>query len=95
MNASRGYRLLRFIATLLKVVAFLLLIAGVIGLVAGLGAAGGLGPNGALLGNLIRAGSWMMPLLAIIGFVQLYAFGSIISLLLDIEETTRAMASQQ
>lgn len=92
---SRRYRLLRVIATVLKVVAVVVLIAGIVGLVAGLGAAGGLGDTApSVLRSIMTAGSWLLPVLAVVWFVQLYAFGSIISLLVDIEETTRTMASQ-
>ena len=91
---SRRYRLLRVIATVLKVVAVVVLIAGIVGVVAGLGAAGGMTAEMGVLKSLLTAGSWLLPVLAVVWFVQLYAFGSIISLLVDIEETTRTMASQ-
>lgn len=95
MNVSRKYGLLRVIATILKVVAWIVLIAGIVGLVAGLGAAGGLGANApTLLKSIMTAGSWVLPLMGIIWFVQLFAFGSIITLLVDIEETTRVMAAE-
>ncbi|OQA45521.1 MAG: hypothetical protein BWY52_01276 [Chloroflexi bacterium ADurb.Bin325] len=94
MNATRKYPLLRVIATVLKVVAWVILIAGIIGLVAGLGAAGGMTAEMGVLKGIFTAGSWALPVLAIIWFVQLYAFGSIIALLIDIEENTRRMASE-
>jgi hypothetical protein len=94
MNVTRRYGLLRVIATILKVLAWVILIAGIVGVVAGLGAAGGMTAEMGVLKGLLTAGSWALPVLAIVWFVQLYAFGSIIALLIDIEENTRLMASE-
>jgi hypothetical protein len=94
MNVTRKYGLLRVIATILKVVAWVILIAGIVGLVAGLGAAGGMSAEMGILKSIFTAGSWVLPVLAIVWFVQLFAFGSIIALLIEIEENTRLMASE-
>ena len=94
MNVTRKYGLLRAIATILKVLAWVVLIAGIVGVVAGLGAAGGMGAEMGVLKSLLTVGSWVLPVLAIVWFIQLFAFGSIIALLIDIEENTRLMASE-
>jgi hypothetical protein len=92
MDVPRRYGLLRVIALILKVVAWVVLVAGIIGLIAGLGAAGNVAEP--TLKSLASLGAWAMPVLAVVWFIQLYAFGSIISLLIDVEENTRAMATQ-
>jgi hypothetical protein len=94
MNVERKYGLLRAIAIILKVLAWIVLIAGIIGLIGGLGAAGRMGAEMGVIKQLAAMGSWVLPVLAIVWFIQLYAFGSIISLLIDVEENTRAMAAQ-
>lgn len=87
MNAPRKYGLVRVIAALLKIAAVVILILGIIALVASL-----------VYGNQLRLPQWLTmggavaaPLVALVTFVQLYAFGSILSLLVRIEENTRAM----
>lgn len=90
MNAPRKYGLVRAIALLLKIVAVVILLIGIAALVASL-----------FYGNQLRLPQWMTlggavgaPLVALVTFVQLYAFGSILSLLVRIEENTRAMLQQ-
>jgi hypothetical protein len=85
MNTSDKYKLLRTIAFILQLLAWLALAVGVIGALIALLA----GIPGALkLVGLVTA------LLVGIGwFVQLYAFGGILSLLADIEENTGLLAA--
>jgi L-asparagine transporter-like permease len=87
MNVPRKYGLVRVIAALLKIVAVLILLAGIAALVASF-----------TYGNQLRLPQWLTlggavaaPIVALATFVQLYAFGSILSLLVKIEENTRAM----
>ena len=87
MNVLRKYGLVRAIAIVLKVIAIIVLLIGIAALVASL-----------IFGNQLALPSWMTlggavaaPLAALLIFVQLYAFGSILSLLVKIEENTRAM----
>jgi protein-S-isoprenylcysteine O-methyltransferase Ste14 len=87
MNVPRKYGLVRAIAIVLKVIAIIVLLIGIAALVASL-----------IFGNQLALPSWMTlggavaaPLAALLIFVQLYAFGSILSLLVKIEENTRAM----
>ena len=87
MNVPHKYGLVRAIAIVLKVLAVIILILGIIGLFGSL-----------FLGSSIALPRWMTlggavgaPLAALLIFVQLYAFGSILSLLVKIEENTRAM----
>jgi len=88
MNASQKYGLVRAIAFILKLLAWLALIAGVLGaIVSGTafsGALQALRPLGVIVG----------PVLGIVWFVQLFAFGSILSLLVDIEENTRQLSAE-
>lgn len=87
MNVPRKYGLVRVIAALLKILAVIILLAGIAMLVASL-----------VYGNRLLLPQWMTlggavagPLVALVMFVQLYAFGSILSLLVKIEENTRGM----
>lgn len=93
MKVERKYGLLRVIALILKVLAWIVLVAGIAGLIGGLGAAGRMGAELGVIKQMTAAGAWVLPVLAIVWFIQLYAFGSIISLLIDVEENTRAMAA--
>ena len=91
MNVPRKYGLVRAIAILLKVVAVIILIIGILALIASLAYGGRIAlPRWMSLGGAVAA-----PLAALIVFVQLYAFGSILSLLVKIEENTRAMIPPQ
>lgn len=88
MNASNKYGLVKAIAFILKLLAWLALIAGVLAaVVSGVGGGGG-GP----LAALRSVGLIVGPVVGIIWFVQLFAFGSILSLLVDIEENTRVLS---
>jgi hypothetical protein len=93
MNAPRKYRVLWVIALILKVLAWVSLgvaIVGALFAVPSLFSAVGRGapwyeilPFGLMLGA---------PIFGIVWFVQLFAFGSILSLLIDIEANTSALA---
>jgi hypothetical protein len=87
MNVPHKYGLVRVIASVLKIVAVLILVVGILALVASIG----YGPRLQLPQWLTLGGAVAAPLVALVTFVQLYAFGSILSLLVKIEENTRAM----
>lgn len=98
MSVPRRYGLLRAVAAVLKVLGVLALLLGLAGMVFSLvngsapadaGAAAAFG----IPAWLPVAGAIVFPLVGLIWFVQLYAFGSILSLLIDIEENTRALAT--
>ena len=89
MNVPRKYGLLRAIGTIMKVLAWIILVVGIVAAIVGLIS---LGSSTGLTRSLAYAGVIGAPLLSIVWFVQLYAFGSILSLLIDIEESTRTMA---
>ncbi len=86
-NVPRKYGLVRFIAVLLKVVAVLILLLGIAAFVASLS----WGNRLPLPQQLMVGGGVGLLVAAIVTFVELYAFGSILSLLVKIEENTRAM----
>jgi hypothetical protein len=87
MNVPRKYGLVRAIAFILKLIAVIVLLIGIAALVGLL-----IGGNQLQLPRwLTLGGSVAAPLAALLIFVQLYAFGSILSLLVRIEENTRAM----
>lgn len=96
MQVPRKYGFLRFVAFILKLLAWLILALGIIGVIAGLvlgfsPSSGGLPvPRWQLLGGAGIA----VVLLSIIWFVQLFAFGSVLSLLIDIEEDTRRLEAR-
>jgi hypothetical protein len=85
MNIPRNYNLLRLIASILKVLAWVALVLAVIGIIVALAAN--------LPGVLKLVGVVTALLVGIGWFVQLYAFGSILALLVDIETNTRMLAS--
>jgi hypothetical protein len=92
MNASRNYGLLRTIAQVLKILAWVALAAGVIGFIIALSTAGRAGNE--LVRALASAGAVAAPVLGVVWFVQLYGFGSVLSLLMDIEQHTSALAAR-
>lgn len=95
MNVPRKYGLLRAIAFILKLLGWVVLLAALIGtilLLTGLG--GSTASDNQILRSLTAVGVIMTPLLGVIWFIQLFAFGSILSLLIDVEENTRALAAQ-
>lgn len=95
MNVPRKYSLLRLIAFILKLLAWVVLVAAAVGfilLLIGLG--GSYDTDNQILRALGAAGLVVTPLLGVVWFIQLFAFGSILSLLIDVEENTRALAAQ-
>ena len=92
MNEPKKYRILSVIALILKILAWVALAGGIIGMIVVSSSAGKL-PDTAR--PLVSAGTWGVLLLGIVWFVQLFAFGSVLSLLMDIEESTREIASRQ
>ncbi|MGQ9492004.1 MAG: hypothetical protein ACUVR4_12520 [Anaerolineae bacterium] len=94
MNVPRKYGLLRAIAFILKLLAWLVLLAGIIGGFAGLLGGSPLARNFNLPEALPIIGGAGLLFLCVVWFVQLFAFGSILSLLIDIEENTRAIAAE-
>jgi hypothetical protein len=94
MNVPRKYPVLRVIALILKILAWVVLAAGLIGMIALLSAGSGLSGADQALRPFTTAGGIGVLLIAILQFVWLYSFGSILSLLVEIEEKTREMASQ-
>jgi hypothetical protein len=87
MNVPRKYGLVRAIAFILKLIAVIVLVAGIISLMGGL-----------VMGNQLPLPRWLAQggglaalVAALLIFIQLYAFGSILSLLVKIEENTRGM----
>ena len=91
MSVPQKYGILRVIALILKILAWVVLAAGIIGMIAALVNVGKL-PDA--LRPLVSAGTVAIPVIAIIWFVQLFAFGSVLSMLIEIEENTRAMAAR-
>jgi hypothetical protein len=87
MNASQKYGLVRAIAFILKLLAWLALIAGVLAAIVS-------GTSGSAIPGLSTLGVIAGPVLGIVWFVQLFAFGSILSLLVDIEENTRQLTAE-
>ncbi len=95
MNVPRKYGLLRVIAFILKLLAWVVLVGALIGtivLLTGLG--GATASDNEIIRSLTAAGVIATPLLGVIWFIQLFAFGSILSLLVAVEENTRALAAQ-
>ena len=86
-NVPQQYGLVRVLAVLLKVAAILILVLGVVGLVDSFSWGG----RFALPQQLMTGAGIGTLVVALVTFVQLYAFGSILSLLVKIEENTRAM----
>lgn len=85
MEAPAKYGLLNVVAIILKALAWIVLIATVIG---GFLAIFNLGSG---LGTVTGISSILM---GVLGFLQLYALGSILSILIDIERNTRSLAIQ-
>jgi len=94
VEAPRRYGLIRVIAFILKLLAWLALLVGVGSAIALLVMpANATGGASSLLGAIRSFGFASSLLLGALWFVQFYAFGAILSLLLDIEENTRALAA--
>jgi hypothetical protein len=84
MSSPQKYGIVRAIAFVLKLLAWVALAAGILVALTSFGLPAIVRPVGLVIG----------PLVGIVWFVQLYAFGSILSLLMDIEENTHALATQ-
>lgn len=91
MSGSQRYGILRVVATILKILAWVVLAAGIIGLIIVLSSAGKM-PEA--LRPLVSSGAFAVPIIAIVWFLQLFGFGSILSLLIEIEENTRGIAGR-
>jgi hypothetical protein len=91
MSETKKYGILRVIALILKILAWVALGAGIIGMIVVMSNAGKLP---AAMQPLATAGTWGALLFGIVWFVQLFAFGSVLSLLMDIEESTREIAAR-
>ena len=85
MNTLRNYGLLRNIASFLRIISWVALAVGVIGAIVAL--------TLSLPGNLKFAAFVVALIVGISWFIQLYAAGSVLFLLMNIEENTREMAS--
>ncbi len=92
MSVPHKYGVIRAIALILKVLAWVALVVG-LGSAVGIMTSGGAGGNG-LVDTLRSIGMVIGPLVGIIWFIQLFALGSVLSLLVDIEENTRSLAEQ-
>jgi len=93
MNTRRKYGLLRAIAWLLKALAWVILVVGIVGMIVALVSLGRAGDP--LLRGVWVAGAILLPLLGISWFVQLYAVGGVLSLLIEIEQNTRLLAARE
>jgi hypothetical protein len=91
MSVPRKYGILRVVAVVLKIVAWVVLGAGIVGMIIVLANAGTLP---AALRPLASAGTIAVPVIAIVWFVQLFGFGSVLSLLIEIEENTSMIAAR-
>lgn len=94
MKVAHKYGLVRAIALILKILAWLVLLASIAGAVFGVTLMGRTAVQAFVPAAMLGTGTVVASLLAgIFWFVPLYAFGSVLSLLLDIEENTRALAA--
>jgi hypothetical protein len=94
MTVPRKYPVLRVIALILKILAWVVLAAGFIGMIVLIVAGSSLPSELQAIRPVTTAGAFGVPAIAILNFVMLFGFGSILSLLVDIEQKTREMASQ-
>jgi hypothetical protein len=95
MNVPHRYGVVRALAFVLKLFAWVALAGGFLVAVVALVTTSNLTGAAASIVQFIRSlGVVMGPLVGIVWFVQLYAFGAILSLLVDIEENTRLLAAQ-
>ena len=92
MNTPQKYGLLWTIAWLLKALAWVALVVGIVGTIVALVSLGGTGDP--LLRGGWTAGAILLPLIGISWFIQLYAIGGVLSLLIEIEQNTRALAAR-
>jgi hypothetical protein len=90
MSVAHKYRVARAIALVLKVLAWIALVIGLASAV-GILVSGGAGSN-SLVDTMRSVGLVIGPLVGVVWFVQFFALGSVLSLLVDIEENTRSLA---
>jgi hypothetical protein len=93
MNVTHKYGVVRAIAFVLKLLAWLALLVGLAAAVLVAISTGGQSA-GTIVDAIRSLGMVIGPLVGIIWFVQLFALGSVLSLLVDIEENTRSLAEQ-
>ncbi len=94
------FRMLRIVSTILKILAWLVLVLGVLGgcatlvlgLAGGSSARGEFGPLAGLLSGAV--GGVVLILFALLYFLFIYAYGELISLLIALEENTRLTAER-
>ena len=98
---QKKYRVLRIVATIWKVLAWIVLVVSVLGgcgtlALAALGGAAArstdFGLGGGLIGGLFAA--LVAIFLGVLYFVSLYAFAELVDVMLALEENTRATADQ-
>ncbi|RME49241.1 MAG: hypothetical protein D6791_01205 [Chloroflexi bacterium] len=91
MNSGEKYRDLRLIGGLLRILAWIVLVLGVIAAIGGAVALGGL----LNAGFLPRLGIFLAILIAtgIVNFFQLYILGTILHIAIDVESNTGASAA--
>lgn len=94
MSVPRKYGFLRIVAFILKLLAWLALLGGVVGAIVAKTPLSNLLQGLNLPAWLPGASTVGVLLICVIWFVQLFVFGSVLSLLIDIEENTRALAGR-
>lgn len=91
MRGRRNYPLVRAIAFVLQLMGW---IALALGIIAGVMALTNLNASAQFVRILSSIGLFAGPLTGIVWWVVLYAFGSVLKILVDIEENTRLLASE-
>ena len=94
------FRVLRIVSSILKILAWVVLVLGVLGgcgtlalgLVGGSSARGDFGPLAGVLGGAV--GSVVLLIFALFYFLFIYAYGELIALLIALEENTRLTAER-
>lgn len=95
MNLPRKYQVLRLIAFILKLLAWLMLLGALIAVIVALPAFLSASARGAPWYEVAPLGALLgLPIFGVAWFVQFFALGSILSLLINIEENTRALAAR-
>ena len=95
MAVPNRYRVLWIIAQVLKVLAWIALIGAAVALVVGVPSFLSATARGAPWYEVLPLGMMLgFPIFGIVWFVQLYAVGSILSLLMDIEQHTRTLSER-
>ena len=95
MNLPHRYQVLGVIALILKVLAWVALAGALIALIVALPAFLSASARGAPWYEVLPWGAMLsLPIMGIVWFVQFFALGSILSLLINIEENTRVLAER-